>query len=178
MTDTRQIPSATVTETLTFLFSDIVDSSKLWDEHPEPMRGALGVHNKILRTAVDENGGSIVKDRGDGFLAVFGGASDAISAAIEVQQRLAETDWDEPIGALRVRLGVHTGTAEARDGDYFGPDVNRAARLEAAAHGGQVLISEATRALTMESLPADVDLRDLGYHTLRGLARSADVVFP
>lgn len=171
MTDTRQIPSATVTETLTFLFSDIVDSSKLWDEHPEPMRASLGVHNEILRTSVEGNGGTIVKDRGDGFLAVFGAASDAINAAIEVQQRLAETDWDEPIGALRVRLGVHTGTAEARDGDYFGPDVNRAARLEAAAHGGQVLISEATRALTLENLPADVDLRDLGYHTLRGLAR-------
>ncbi len=158
-------------ETLTFVFSDIEDSSRLWDRHPELMRAALAQHNTVLKGAFSHHGGSIVKDLGDGYLVVFGSAGDAIAAALQVQRDLADATWEEPIGALRVRFGLHTGTAEARDGDYFGPDVNRAARLEAAAHGGQVLVSEATRALAQEGLPDEVDLRDLGTHTLRGLTR-------
>ncbi len=159
------------TGTLTFLFTDIVDSSRQWDEHPEPMRRALVVHNEAIRGAVAEHRGEIVKDRGDGFLAVFAAADDAIAAAIDVQRRLTAAPWEPAVDPLRVRIGMHTGTAEARDGDYFGPEVNRAARLEAAAHGGQVLISEATRALSQEALPEGAVLHDLGYHTLRGLTR-------
>ena len=160
-----------MTDTLTFLFTDIEDSSRLWDQHPEPMRRALAIHNEIVTTAVTDHDGTIVKDRGDGFLAVFGAAADGVEAALQTQQDLSSAAWEEAVGALRVRVGMHTGTAEARDGDYFGPEVNRAARLEAAAHGGQVLVSEATRALAQNALPLDVTLRDLGYHTLRGLAR-------
>ncbi|GMQ84839.1 MAG: hypothetical protein BMS9Abin07_0404 [Acidimicrobiia bacterium] len=157
--------------TLTFMFSDIQDSSRLWDEHEDCMRRALVVHNEILTGAVGNHRGTIVKDLGDGFMAVFDNAHDAIGAALVTQQRLATADWEEPVGPLRVRLGLHSGTAEARDGDYFGPEVNRTARLEASAHGGQVLVSEATRALAQQGLGEEVELRDLGYHTLRGLAR-------
>jgi predicted ATPase/class 3 adenylate cyclase len=160
-----------MSETLTFMFSDIEDSSRLWDRHPEPMRASLAQHNALFKAGVAASGGSIVKDRGDGFLVVFGSAADALTAALRVQRDFAEASWDDPVGPLRIRLGVHSGTAEARDGDYFGPDVNRAARLEAAAHGGQILVSEATRALALDRLPSDVDLRDLGIHTLRGLTR-------
>ena len=139
-----------MSETLAFMFSDIEDSSKLWDRHPEPMRRALAVHNEVIKGGVSDHGGSIVKDRGDGFLIVFGSAGDAVAAALRLQRDLGDAAWDEPVGQLRVRLGLHSGTAEARDGDFFGPDVNRAARLEAAAHGGQVLVSEATRALAID----------------------------
>ncbi len=157
--------------TLTFLFTDIEQSSRLWDENPEPMRQALTTHNEILIGAVGDHGGTIVKDRGDGFLAVFAGAPDACGAALLAQRGLASVPWDEAIGPLRVRMALHSGTAEARDGDYFGPEVNRAARLEAAAHGGQVLVSEATRALAQEGLRDGVAFRDLGFHSLRGLTR-------
>jgi predicted ATPase/class 3 adenylate cyclase len=160
-----------ITGTLTFMFTDIEDSSRLWDSHPEAMRLALAAHNEVVKRAAADHDGSIVKDRGDGYLIVFENASDGLRAAVQLQRDLAAADWDEPVGQLRVRLGMHSGTAEARDGDYFGPDVNRAARLEAAAHGGQVLLSEATRTLAQESLPDDVVLRDLGSHTLRGLTR-------
>ena len=122
--------------TLTFLFTDIEESSRLWDESPEPMRQALTTHNEILIGAIGDHGGTIVKDRGDGFLAVFNGAPDACGAALLAQRGLAGVPWDEAIEPLRVRMALHSGTAEARDGDYFGPEVNRAARLEAAAHGG------------------------------------------
>ena len=157
--------------TLTFLFTDIEQSSRLWDESPEPMRQALTTHNEILIGAIGDHGGTIVKDRGDGFLAVFASAPDACEAALLAQRGLAGAAWDEAIGPLRVRMALHSGTAEARDGDYFGPEVNRAARLEAAAHGGQMLISEATRALAQEGLPDGVTFRDLGFHSLRGLTR-------
>jgi predicted ATPase/class 3 adenylate cyclase len=160
-----------VPDTLTFLFTDIQDSSRMWDEHPEPMRQSLALHNEIVLSAVADHGGTIVKDLGDGYFAVFGGASEAVGAALQAQQGLTVADWEEPVGPLRVRVGVHTGTAEVRGDDYIGPEVNRAARLEAAAHGGQVLVSEATRALTQDGLPPEAELRDLGYHTLRGLAR-------
>ncbi len=157
--------------TLTFLFTDIEQSSRLWDESPEPMRQALTTHNEILIGAIGDHGGTIVKDRGDGFLAVFAGATDACGAALLAQRGLAGAAWDEVIGPLRVRMALHSGTAEARDGDYFGPEVNRAARLEAAAHGGQVLVSDAARALAQEGLPDGVAFRDLGFHSLRGLTR-------
>jgi class 3 adenylate cyclase len=108
--------------TLTFLFTDIEQSSRLWDESPEPMRQALTTHNEILIGAIGDNDGTIVKDRGDGFLAVFAGAPDACAAALHAQRGLDGAVWDETIGPLRVRMALHSGTAEARDGDYFGPE--------------------------------------------------------
>ena len=107
---------------------------------------------------------------GDGVHAAFDRAEDAIAVAAAAQRSLAAEDWGES-GALTVRMAIHTGGAQARDGDYYGSAVNRAARLMSIAHGGQVLVSQATELLARDVLPADVDLRDLGEHRLRDLTR-------
>src|SRR5581483_10372372 len=127
------------TGTVTFLFTDIEGSTRLWEEHPDAMQGALARHDEILRAAVASNGGHIVKTTGDGVHAVFGAAADAGRAAIDGQRALMAQSWD--VDPLRVRMGMHTGEAELRDGDYFGSAVNRAARLMSAASGGQVVVS-------------------------------------
>jgi predicted ATPase/class 3 adenylate cyclase len=158
------------TGTVTFLFTDLEVSTRLWDQEPEAMRAALARHDAILRKAVAVHGGEVVKGRGDGVHAVFATADGAIGAAIDAQVAMGAESWDvsEP---LRVRIGIHSGGAELRDGDYFGSAVNRAARLEAVAHGGQIVCSQATADLVRDSLPASVELVDLGEHTLRDLAR-------
>ena len=167
MADTEgEPPSGTVT----FLFTDLVGSSRLWEEHPEAMKAALARHDEILRDAVDTHGGRVVKGRGDGLHAVFGRPEDAVAAAVEAQLGLDAERWFET-GPLRVRMGLHTGTAEARAGDYFGPALNRAARLAASAHGGQVVVSEATVGVLRDVLPPGVGLEDLGEHRLRDLRR-------
>jgi class 3 adenylate cyclase len=111
---------------------------------------------------------------GDGFAAAFGRAGDALRAAIAAQHGLASTEWPNGV-ELRVRIGLHTGEAQERDGDYFGPALNRAARLMAAAHGGQIVCSHATADVTRDSLPEAVDLVDLGEHRLRDLTRREQV---
>src|SRR4051812_29268777 len=121
------------------------------------MRLALARHDALVRAAIEEHGGHVVKTMGDAFHAAFARAPDAVAAAIEAQRRLQAEHWRE-IGPLRVRMAVHTGAAEERDGDYYGPPLNRAARLLSAAHGGQVLLSEATTALARGSLPRDARL--------------------
>ena len=158
------------TGTVTFLFTDLEVSTRLWDQEPDAMRAALASHDAILRDAVAVHGGQVVKGRGDGVHAVFATADGAIGAAIDAQVAIGTESWDvsEP---LRVRIGIHSGAAELRDGDYFGSAVNRAARLEAVAHGGQIVCSQATADLVRDSLPASVELVDLGEHTLRDLAR-------
>jgi predicted ATPase/class 3 adenylate cyclase len=160
------LPSGTVT----FLFTDLEVSTRLWDQEPDAMRAALARHDAVLRDAVAVHGGQVVKGRGDGVHAVFATADGAIGAAIDGQVAMGAESWDvsEP---LRVRIGIHSGTAELRDGDYFGSAVNRAARLEAAAHGGQIVCSQATADLVRDSLPVSVELVDLGEHALRDLAR-------
>ena len=168
---TPQLPSGTVT----LLFTDIEASSSLWDSDRDEMRLALDEHNRVLRTVIDEFDGWIVKDKGDGFFAVFGRAGDAVAAAVEAQRRLRDTDWRDPIGRLRVRMAVHTGQLDARDGDYHGPAVNRVARLEGIAHGEQILVSDATRALAEDELSDGISLLDLGPHRLRGLERAERV---
>ncbi|MFO7589393.1 MAG: adenylate/guanylate cyclase domain-containing protein [Acidimicrobiia bacterium] len=155
---------------MTFLFTDLESSTRLWEEHPEAMRTALARHDEILRDAVDGHGGHVVKTTGDGLHAAFATAHDAIRAAIEAQRDLSDTDWG-PIGNLGVRMGVHTGEAELRDDDYYGTAVNRAARVSAAAHGGQILVSHATEELVRDGLGSDVTLLDHGEHRLRDLAR-------
>jgi predicted ATPase len=134
------------------------------------MRAALARHDAILRDAIEGSGGLVVKGRGDGVHAVFATADGAIGAAIDAQVAMDAESWEvsEP---LRVRIGIHSGAAELRDGDYFGAAVNRAARLEAVAHGGQIVCSQATADLVRDSLPASLELVDLGDHTLRDLAR-------
>jgi predicted ATPase/class 3 adenylate cyclase len=153
-----------------FMFTDLESSTRLWEEHPEAMRDALAGHDAILRLAVEEAGGGVVKTTGDGLMAVFASVADSLTAALEAQRRLAAATWDE-VGTLRVRMGIHAGDAQFRDGDYYGPAVNRAARIMAAGHGGQVLLSELAVALTGEPLPDRTALRDLGRHRLKDLTQ-------
>ncbi|HEY5983212.1 MAG TPA: adenylate/guanylate cyclase domain-containing protein [Anaerolineales bacterium] len=158
--------------TLTFLFTDIEGSTKLWEEFPERMRGALARHDEILRSAIESNGGRVIKTTGDGFHAVFESGHGSVAAALQAQQSLAQAKWEEihPRG-LRVRIGLHTGEAEARAGDFYGPSLNRAARLMAVGHGGQTLLSTTTADLVRDQLPAAASLRDLGEHRLKDLIR-------
>jgi predicted ATPase/class 3 adenylate cyclase len=158
------------TGTVTFLFTDLEGSTRLWEEHPEAMRDALARHDEILRDAVEKRRGHVVKTTGDGLHAAFAVAADAVAAATDAQRVLVEEAWALP-EPLRVRMGLHTGGAEVRDGDYYGPAVNRAARVSAAAHGGQVVVSHATEELIRDDLPAGAALTDLGEHRLRDLAR-------
>ena len=128
----------------------------------------------ILQHVVAAHGGHVVKGTGDGVHAVFATADAVVEAAIEGQLALIAEPWaaSEP---LRVRMGIHTGVAELRGGDYFGPAVNRAARLMAAAHGGQIVVSLTTAELVRDELPAETELLDLGEHRLRDLARAERV---
>src|SRR5439155_3792280 len=157
-------------QTLTFLFTDLEGSTRRWEQFPQAMRAALQRHDAILRDAVEGSQGRIVKATGDGMLAVFPSAVGAVSATLAAQRGLAAEPWGET-GALRVRMALHSGEAEARGGDYFGPTVNRAARIMAAGHGGQVLLSGATAALVSDERPAGSTLRDLGEHRLKDLER-------
>ncbi len=161
------LPSGTVT----FLFTDIEGSTRLWEERPEAMKAALARHDALLREAVEAHGGSVVKMTGDGVHAVFGSAREAVEGAVVAQQRLAGMEWDGP-EPLRVRMGAHTGETELRDGDYFGGAVNRAARLMSIAHGGQVVVSTTTAGLLEATR---FELRDLGEQRLTGLSRTERV---
>ena len=116
------------------------------------MAGALALHDAILRAAVEGNGGSVIKTTGDGVLAVFDEPVAALSAALDAQRALRDGDWGE-IGPLRVRMAIHAGTAEIRDGDYFGPALNRSARILAIGHGGQILVSAMAVVLAGDRLP-------------------------
>ena len=166
-TDGREGPAASIpTGTVTFLFTDIEGSSRLWEDQPDEMGRALVAHDEVLRAAVEGHGGRLVKSTGDGAFAAFADADDAIASAYEAQTALIAHPWTG-IGALRARMAVHTGVADERDGDYFGNAVNRAARLMAIGHGGQVLVSQATAGL----LRGAQGLRDLGEHRLRDLAQ-------
>jgi predicted ATPase/class 3 adenylate cyclase len=153
-----------------FLFTDIEGSSRLWEVHPASMAEALARHDALLREAVEAHGGYVVKTTGDGVLAAFATASDALAAAIAGQLALAGANWGAT-GPLRVRMGVHTGESVHQDGDYHGPALNRTARLMSAGHGGQVLVSTATAALVRDGLAEGAELVALGEHRLRDLGR-------
>jgi predicted ATPase/class 3 adenylate cyclase len=158
----------------TLLFTDIVGSTRLWEDHPDAMREALGRHNDLLREIIEAEGGLIFKTMGDAFCASFSDALAASRAAVRAQIRLAAVHWPDPI-AITVRMGLHTGACVERDGDYFGPVVNRVARLEAVAHGGQVVLSEATALVLSPVLDPGVELVDLGFHRLKDLDRPEHV---
>ena len=160
--------AAAPTGTVTFLFTDLQGSTRLWEEQRDVMHDALARHDAILRGAVSSCGGYVVKGTGDGVHAVFATPSGALDAAVAAQLALSAEPWPE-LAELRVRMGVHTGEAEHRGGDYYGPTVNRAARLMSVAHGSQILVSHTTEQLTHDHLPAGVDLTDLGEHQLRDL---------
>lgn len=173
---------------LTFVFTDIVGSTRLWERAPEATRQALASHDEIVRAAVLRCGGSVFKTVGDSCCCVFDRAQDATRAALEIQRTLDQQTWPSEIGRLRVRIGIHTGEALAQDGDYFGPTLNRVARVMAAAHGGQILISQSTRSALSQTLNAELTIEDLGAHRLRDLtepqhifqvlAAGLDVEFP
>jgi predicted ATPase/class 3 adenylate cyclase len=156
------------------LFSDLESSTRLWEDHPEAMKEALARHDRILRETIAAHGGAVVKMRGDGIHAAFADPTCGIRAAVEAQRALLVQDWGEP-DDLRVRMGLHTGPAEQRDGDYFGPAVNKAARLMSAANGGQIVVSLATEELVCDVMPAGYDVVDLGEHRLRDLSRAERV---
>jgi class 3 adenylate cyclase len=152
------------TGTVTFLFTDIEGSTQHWEQDPEVMPLALELHDEAVRTTIESGGGYVFATGGDGFAAAFTRASDAAEVAIAVQRRLASVVW--PTGRpVRARIGLHTGEAVERGGDYFGPAVNRAARLAAAGHGGQVVLSVTTASL----VGATIRLEDLGEHRLRDI---------
>lgn len=158
------------TGTVTFLFTDIEGSTRLWEAHPDAMREALAAHDAIFREVVPACGGVIFKTVGDAICAAYERADDAVRAAVAAQRRLIAQPWPAEIGAILVRMGIHTGTAQERDDDYFGRSVNRVARFMSIAHGGQILVSGATAAL-LRNLELDgVSLRDLGEHRLKDLS--------
>ena len=152
-----------------YWFSDIEASTRMWEAHPAAMGAAVARHDAILRRCVEENGGTIVKTTGDGMMAVFEQPVAAALASVRVQQKLQDENWEET-GPLRIRIGVHLGDAQQRGGDYFGPAVNRTARVMSAGHGGQILLSSAVAEAISGRLPSEMQLRDLGQHRLKDLA--------
>jgi class 3 adenylate cyclase len=156
--------------TLTFLFTDLAGSTQLWERFSEAMKGALNRHDSILRAAIAGSSGRVIKTTGDGMMAVFQTAVDGVAASLAAQRGLGRERWAET-GALRVRMGLHAGQAERQAGDYFGPTVNRTARIMSAGHGGQVLLSASAAALAVDGLRDGATLRDLGEHRLKDLGR-------
>jgi predicted ATPase/class 3 adenylate cyclase len=173
--------AALPTGTVTFLFTDIEDSTQLWSQHPDGMPAALARHDILLREAIERHGGAVFKTVGDGFYAAFVTATDALAAALAAQRALQTERWGQVMGphaaqsTITVRMALHTGTAEIRDGDYYGHTLNRVARIVAAGHGGQVLLSAATWELLRDHLPTDTTLRDLGAHWLKSLPRPEQI---
>jgi predicted ATPase/class 3 adenylate cyclase len=158
----------------TFLVTDIEGSTRLWEEQPVAMASALALHDALLRAVVEGRGGTVFKTTGDGLLAVFADPAAAFAATLDGQRALRDADWGET-GGVRVRMAIHSGTAEFRDGDYFGQALNRSARILGIGHGGQILCSAMSAVLVGDSLPAGVELRDLGSHRLPGIDRPEQV---
>jgi predicted ATPase/class 3 adenylate cyclase len=156
--------------TVTFLFTDVEGSTRLWETAPTAMATAIGRHDELVRSAVEAHGGYVFSTGGDGFAVAFARAGEGLAAAVEAQSALGVEAWPAE-AVIRVRMGLHTGETEERNGDYFGPAVNRTARLMGLAHGGQVLTSAATADVAADTLPPEVKLVDLGEHLLRDLSR-------
>ncbi len=162
------------TGTVTLLFTDIEGSTRHWEEWPDQMSPALRRHDELLRTAIERHSGHVFKTMGDQFCAAFANASDAVAASADAQRFLAGADWSA-VGGLAVRMALHSGTSDERSGDYFGPTINRVARLLTTAHGGQVIVSGVTANLLRGVMPADATLRDLGEHRLKDLIEAEHV---
>jgi predicted ATPase/class 3 adenylate cyclase/uncharacterized protein HemY len=154
------------TGTVTFLFTDIEGSTKRWEGEHDAMRSALRQHDAILREAIEREGGYVFKTMGDAFCAAFDTPLSALRAVEKAQCTL-----NNELSDVKVRMALHTGMAEERDGDYFGPTLNRVARLLSAANGGQVLLSQPTYDLVRDMLPSGVTLLDMGEHRLKDLIR-------
>jgi class 3 adenylate cyclase len=156
--------------TVTLLFTDVEGSTRLWDAERDEMGAALRRHDEILRDSIEQAGGYVFKTAGDSFCAAFSSARAGLDAALSAQRTLAAQSWPTS-RPIVVRMALHAGVCEERDGDYFGPAVNRAARLLAVARGGQVLVSGVAAELLSDELPAGVGLRELGTHQLKDLTR-------
>jgi class 3 adenylate cyclase len=157
-------------QTLTFLFSDLKDSSQQWESHGHAMELSLLTHDEILAEAVRAHGGWVFQHRGDGLAAAFVRAGDAAMAACDIQEALAQRGTG--VVKLGARIGLHTGEPLERDDNYFGPVMNRAGRVMDAAHAGQILMSRVTADLIADRPPDGCALRDLGVHNFRGLTRA------
>ncbi len=167
------LPSGVVT----FLLSDIVGSTALWECDAQSMANAVARHDTLIHGAVDANGGTVLKARGEGdsTFSVFSRATDALGAALSAQRALVREAWPEST-PLTARMALHTGEAFEREGDYYGPTVNRAARIRHLAGGGQVLVSQSTAELVRDHLPDDTTLIELGSHVLSDLVRAERIL--
>jgi predicted ATPase/class 3 adenylate cyclase len=157
------------TGTVTFLFTDIEGSTQRWEQDRRAMGAAVARHDAVVRDVLEREGGFVFKTVGDAFCAAFATGPAAVGAALAAQRALATEDW-ETVRGLPVRVALHTGNADERDGDYFGPTVNRVSRLLAIAHGGQIVVSGVTADLIQGQMPPQAALRDLGQHRLKDLA--------
>ena len=155
--------------TVAFLFTDIEGSTFRWEAYPAAMKEAVRRHDALVRASIERHGGTVFKTVGDAFCAAFHGVPDAAAAALDAQSALAAEDWDQ-VDGVRVRMAIHAGEADQRDGDYFGPNLNRVARLLAIGHGGQILFSSPAKHLAQTALPNGASLRDLGDHGLKDIA--------
>ncbi len=164
---TAQPPSGTVT----FLLTDLEGSTRMWEQDPDAMKAAMVRHDELLEKAIAAHHGYVFARMGDGMAAAFATAGDAASAAVAIKNALAEEKW-HTTAPLKARIGLHTAEAViVDDSGYASLPINRCARLMAAAHGGQIVISGATESLVRDSLPDGVGLTDLGEHRLRDLGR-------
>jgi predicted ATPase/class 3 adenylate cyclase len=155
---------------VTLLFTDIEGSTKLWERHSDQMRDALARHDEICRDEISRHNGVVFKTVGDAICSAFALPGDALAAAVAVQRAMHGYTWPPDIGEIRVRMALHSGECTERDGDYFGPTVNRVARLSSLAYGEQILVSAATAALLRDAHDG-VELRSLGLHRLKDLAQ-------
>jgi class 3 adenylate cyclase/tRNA A-37 threonylcarbamoyl transferase component Bud32 len=159
------------TGTVTFLFTDIEGSTAMWEDHPDQMQVALARHDEILHAAIEAREGYVFKMMGDACYAAFGNTREALEATLAAQRALFAEKWEKGT-EIRVRMALHTGVPEEKDGDYFGPPVNRVARLLSAGHGGQILLSAVTYGLVRDvvrHMESGAELRDLGEYRLRDL---------
>ncbi|HVE75733.1 MAG TPA: adenylate/guanylate cyclase domain-containing protein, partial [Actinomycetota bacterium] len=158
--------------TITLVLTDIAGSTQLWEQDADAMAAAVRRHHEIFHAAIEQFQGHRPADQGEGdsIFAAFSTATDAVSAILQAQIAIASENWPTP-KPLSVRAAIHTGEVELRDGrNYFGPSVNKTARLRGVAHGGQVLVSQVTRDLTQGHLPAGAEYSDLGLHRLKDLS--------
>src|SRR6476659_6443987 len=162
------------TGALTFLFTDVEGSTRLWEEEPAAMSTALARHDALVRDAIERHDGYVFMTAGDAFCAAFRNADRALAAACDAQRALLTEPWRGPV-QIKARMALHTGEVEIRENGYFGQPLNRVARLLAAGHGGQILLSAATGHLIRERLPVGAALRDMGERRLKDLVRAERV---
>ncbi len=160
------------TGTVTFLFTDIEGSTRLWDKHPDDMSNALSTHDDLLQSAINDNAGYVFSKAGDGWGVAFASPLSALDTALTIQDDVGSQSWPGEIDEISIRMGLHTGTSAERDGDYFGTTVNRAARVAGVADGGQVFVTDAVRTLVADESREHWMFRDLGEHRLRDLTRA------